>query len=141
MLARMVAEQDTNRGQARAVFGLFPANAVGDDIEIYADESRQQVLMSWHGLRQQHERPAGKPNYCLADFVAGKDSGVADYVGAFAVTAGLGIEGRLAAYERTMTTTTRSCSRRWPTAWPKLPPNGCTPRCARSSGATCRPRR
>jgi 5-methyltetrahydrofolate--homocysteine methyltransferase len=57
--------------------------------------------MSWHGLRQQHERPAGKPNYCLADFVAGKASGVADYVGAFAVTAGLGIEERLAAYERT----------------------------------------
>jgi 5-methyltetrahydrofolate--homocysteine methyltransferase len=102
MLARMVAEQDTNPWiKARAVFGLFPANAVGDDIEIYADESRQQVLMSWHGLRQQHERPEGKPNYCLADFVASKDSGVADYVGAFAVTAGLGIEGRLAAYERT----------------------------------------
>ncbi|WP_374486552.1 vitamin B12 dependent-methionine synthase activation domain-containing protein, partial [Zoogloea sp.] len=102
MLARMVAEQDTNPWvKARAVVGLFPANAVGDDIEIYADESRNEVLMSWHGLRQQHERPAGKPNYCLADFVAGKDSGVADYVGAFAVTAGLGIEGRLAAYERT----------------------------------------
>ncbi|WP_079435452.1 methionine synthase [Zoogloea sp. LCSB751] len=102
MLARMVAEQDTNPWvKARAVVGLFPANAVGDDIEIYADESRSEVLMSWHGLRQQHERPAGKPNYCLADFVAGKDSGVADYVGAFAVTAGLGIEGRLAAYERT----------------------------------------
>jgi 5-methyltetrahydrofolate--homocysteine methyltransferase len=74
---------------------------VGDDIEIYADESRSEVLMSWHGLRQQHERPAGKPNYCLADFVAGKASGVADYIGAFAVTAGLGIEERLAAYERT----------------------------------------
>ncbi|MDD2989626.1 MAG: methionine synthase [Zoogloea sp.] len=102
MLARMVAEQDTNPWiKAKAVFGLFPANAVGDDIEIYADESRSQVLMSWRGLRQQHERPAGKPNYCLSDFVAGKDSGVADYVGAFAVTAGLGIEGRLAAYERT----------------------------------------
>ncbi|MBS0371344.1 MAG: methionine synthase [Proteobacteria bacterium] len=102
MLARMVAEQDTNPWvKARAVVGLFPANAVGDDIEIYADESRSQVQMTWRGLRQQHERPAGKPNYCLADFVAGKDSGVADYVGAFAVTAGLGIEGRLAAYERT----------------------------------------
>ncbi|WP_298624544.1 vitamin B12 dependent-methionine synthase activation domain-containing protein, partial [uncultured Zoogloea sp.] len=102
MLARMVAEQDTNPWiKARGVIGLFPANAVGDDIEIYADESRSNVLMTWHGLRQQHERPAGKPNYCLADFVAGKESGVADYVGAFAVTAGLGIEGRLAAYERT----------------------------------------
>ena len=101
MLARMVAEQDTRPWvRAKAVFGLFPANAVGDDIEIYADETRSEVLMTWHGLRQQHERPAGKPHYCLADFVAGKDSGVADYVGAFAVTAGLDIEERLAAYER-----------------------------------------
>jgi 5-methyltetrahydrofolate--homocysteine methyltransferase len=102
MLARMVAEQDTNPWvQARAVFGLFPANAVGDDVEIYADESRSEVLMTWHGLRQQHERPAGKAHYCLADFVATKDSGVADYIGAFAVTAGSGIEARLAGYERT----------------------------------------
>ncbi|MBL8434693.1 MAG: methionine synthase [Zoogloea sp.] len=102
MLARMVAEQDTRPWvRAKAVFGLFPANAVGDDIEIYADETRSEVLMSWHGLRQQHERPAGKPNYCLADFVAGKASGVADYIGAFAVTAGLDIEELLAAYERT----------------------------------------
>ncbi len=102
MLARMVAEQDTHPWvKARAVFGLFPANAVGDDIEFYADESRSQVLMTWHGLRQQHERPAGKPNYCLADFVATRESGVADYVGAFAVTGGLGIETRLAAFERT----------------------------------------
>ncbi len=102
MLARMVAEQDTNPWvKARAVFGLFPANSVGDDIEIYADESRSQVLMTWHCLRQQHERPAGKPNYCLADFIAPKDSGVADYIGAFAVTAGLGIEARLAGFERT----------------------------------------
>lgn len=101
MLARMVAEQDTNPWvQAKAVFGLFPANAVGDDIEIYADESRQEVLMTWHGLRQQHERPPGKPHYCLADFVASKESGVPDYIGAFAVTAGLGIEARLAAFER-----------------------------------------
>ncbi|MBL8447455.1 MAG: methionine synthase, partial [Zoogloeaceae bacterium] len=102
MLARMVAEQDTNPWvKARAVFGLFPANSVGDDIEIYADESRSEVRMTWHGLRQQHERPAGKPNYCLADFIAPKDSGVADYIGAFAVTAGLGIEARLAGFERT----------------------------------------
>ncbi|WP_374490357.1 methionine synthase [Zoogloea sp.] len=102
MLARMVAEQDTRPWvKARAVVGLFPANSVGDDIEIYADETRSQPLITWHGLRQQHERPAGKPNYCLADFVASKASGVADYVGAFAVTAGLGIEERLEAYERT----------------------------------------
>jgi 5-methyltetrahydrofolate--homocysteine methyltransferase len=142
MLARMVAEQDTRPWvRAKAVFGLFPANAVGDDIEIYADESRSEVLMSWHGLRQQHERPAGKPNYCLADFVAGKASGVADYIGAFAVTAGLGIEGASPPTSAPTTTTTRSCSRPSPTASPRPPPNGCTPACARSSGPTPRPRR
>ena len=53
-----------------AVFGLFPANAVDDDIEIYADESRDKVLMTWHSLRQQHERPSDQPNQCLADFIA-----------------------------------------------------------------------
>ena len=69
-----------------------PCHAVGDDIEFYADEPRSQVLMTWHGLRQQHERPAGKPNYCLAGFRGACGSGVADY-GRSAVTAGLGIDG------------------------------------------------
>ncbi len=96
MLARIVAERWFS---ARAVFGLFPASAVDDDIEIYADESRSASLMCWHGLRQQHERPAGKPHWALADFVAAKDSGVADYIGAFAVTAGIGIEAKLAEFE------------------------------------------
>lgn len=82
---------------ANGVIGLFPANTVNDDdIEIYADESRQQVLMTWRGLRMQTERPVVdgvmRPNRCLADFVAPKDSGRADYVGLFAVTAGLGVE-------------------------------------------------
>ena len=77
---------------ANGVVGLWPANAVGDDIELYADDARRSVALTWHNLRQQNERPPGKPNLCLADFVAPKDSGVADYVGAFAVTAGLGIE-------------------------------------------------
>ncbi|WP_345793883.1 methionine synthase [Thauera sp. JM12B12] len=85
--------------QAKAVFGLFPANAVGDDIELYTGEDRKHLAMVWHGLRQQHERPAGKPHWCLADFVAPKDSGVPDWVGAFAVTAGLGIEARVAEFE------------------------------------------
>tara|TARA_R110001583_G_C5670685_1_gene410967 strand:+ start:15003 stop:18689 length:3687 start_codon:yes stop_codon:yes gene_type:complete len=85
--------------QARAVFGLFPANSVGDDIELYADESRDAPMMTWFGLRQQHERPAGKPHWCLADFVAPKASGVRDWCGAFAVTAGLGIEHKLAEFE------------------------------------------
>jgi 5-methyltetrahydrofolate--homocysteine methyltransferase len=81
---------------ANAVFGLFPANAVGDDIEIYADESRQQPLMTWHNLRQQHERPPGKPHYCLSDFIAGR--GTPDWVGAFAVGTGFGIEEKLAEF-------------------------------------------
>ncbi len=85
--------------QARAVFGLFPANSVGDDIEFYHDEARSQPLMTWYGLRQQHERPSGKPHWCLADFVAPKASGVRDWCGAFAVTAGIGIEHKLAEFE------------------------------------------
>ncbi|MCM8612537.1 methionine synthase [Accumulibacter sp.] len=81
---------------ARAVCGLFPANAVGDDIEVYADESRQHRLMTWHNLRQQNERPQGKPHYCLSDFVA--DRGTPDWIGAFAVSAGFGIEEKLAEF-------------------------------------------
>ena len=94
MLARIVGEKWLT---ANAVFGLYPANAVGDDIELYSDESRRETLMRWHSLRQQHERPAGKPNYCLADFVA--ERGNADWVGAFAVTAGIGIESKLAEFD------------------------------------------
>lgn len=82
---------------ANAVFGLYPANTVGDDIEIYADEARQMAQTVWKNLRQQHERPSGKPHYCLADFVA--DKGTPDWIGAFAVTAGLGIEKKLAEFE------------------------------------------
>jgi 5-methyltetrahydrofolate--homocysteine methyltransferase len=84
---------------ANGAIALLPANSIGDDIELYADEGREKVVLTWHNLRQQSERPSGKPNYCLADFVAPKDSGVADYVGAFAVTAGLGIEKKLAEFE------------------------------------------
>jgi len=85
---------------ASAVFGLFAANSVNsDDIEIYAGEERKNVLMSWHNLRQQNVKPTGRPNLCLADFVAPKGSGVADYLGAFAVTAGIGIEKKLAEFE------------------------------------------
>jgi 5-methyltetrahydrofolate--homocysteine methyltransferase len=86
---------------ANAVFGIFPANSIngGDDIEIYADEKRDRVLMTWHNLRQQNVKPTGRPNLCLGDFVAPKDSGVKDYIGAFAVTAGIGIDKRVKAYE------------------------------------------
>jgi 5-methyltetrahydrofolate--homocysteine methyltransferase len=85
---------------ANAVFGLFPAAAVEDDIEIYADESRERRLMTWHNLRQQNVKPTGRPNYCLADFIAPRGAGVKDYIGAFAVTAGIGIEKKLDAFER-----------------------------------------
>lgn len=86
--------------EARAVVGFFPANSVGDDdIEIYTDEPRQQVLMTLHSLRQQSEKPPGRPNASLTDFVAPKDSGVADYIGAFAVTAGIGIDEHVARFE------------------------------------------
>ncbi|MDR3213871.1 MAG: methionine synthase, partial [Azoarcus sp.] len=83
---------------ARAVFGLFPANSVGDDIAFYADEHRATPLSVWRGLRQQHEHAPGKPNLCLADYIAPRSSGVADWCGAFAVTAGLGIETKLAEF-------------------------------------------
>jgi len=66
---------------------------------LYADETRERALLTWHNLRQQNERPAGKPNYCLADFVAPKASDVRDYVGAFAVTTGTGVDARVAAYK------------------------------------------
>ncbi|MGA7178342.1 MAG: methionine synthase [Thiobacillaceae bacterium] len=76
---------------AHGVIGLFPANTVNsDDIDIYADESRTQPLMTWHNLRQQMEKPLDRPNLCLADFIAPKETGVKDYVGGFAVTAGGG---------------------------------------------------
>jgi len=86
---------------ANAVFGLFPANTVNsDDIEIYTDETRSKVAMTWHNLRQQTKKPADIPNYCLADFIAPKDSGVADYIGGFAVTTGIGIDARVAEFEK-----------------------------------------
>jgi 5-methyltetrahydrofolate--homocysteine methyltransferase len=84
---------------ANGVFGLWPANSIGDDIEIYAGDQRERVLMTWHNLRQQAQKPAGNPNQCLADFVAPKDSGVPDYVGAFAVTAGIGIDAKVREFE------------------------------------------
>jgi 5-methyltetrahydrofolate--homocysteine methyltransferase len=86
---------------ANAVFGLFPANSVNhDDIEIYTDETRKKVSITWHNLRQQTKKPADVPNYCLADFIAPKASGVADYIGGFAVTAGMGIDPLVAAFEK-----------------------------------------
>ncbi|MGY2490520.1 methionine synthase [Cupriavidus sp. CP313] len=89
---------------ANGVIALLPANTVNDDdIEIYTDETRSKVALTWHNLRQQSERPVvggvRRPNRCLADFVAPRESGIADYVGLFAVTAGLGVEKKEAQFE------------------------------------------
>jgi len=88
---------------ANGVIGLYPANTVGDDdIEIYTDATRSDVLMTWRGLRMQTVRPVvdgvKRPNRCLADFIAPKGSGVADHIGLFAVTAGLGVDKKEAQF-------------------------------------------
>ena len=70
---------------ANGALGLFPANSVGDDIEVYADESRKEVVAVFRTLRQQAEKTDGQPYYALADFIAPKDSGIPDYLGGFAV--------------------------------------------------------
>ncbi len=85
---------------ARAVYGLFPANSVGDDIEVYTDESRSEVLATFHTLRQQLEKPEGDANYALADFIAPKSTGLADYLGGFAVTTGIGLEALCGRFEK-----------------------------------------
>jgi 5-methyltetrahydrofolate--homocysteine methyltransferase len=77
---------------ARGVYGFWPANSSGDDVEIYRDEDRREVIATFHFLRQQMLKPAGQANYCLADFVAPKESGRPDYLGGFAVTAGIGAD-------------------------------------------------
>ena len=100
--AQKLLEQIIDEGwlQSRAVIGLFPADSVGDDIVVYQDEDRDTSLATLHQLRQQRQKRAGQPNLCLADFVAPRDAGVADYIGAFAVTAGLGMEPHVAEFER-----------------------------------------
>ena len=87
--------------KANAVFGLFPANSVeDDDIEIYADENKQEVLAKIVGLRQQTVHPGDRPNLSLADFIAPRDSGTRDTIGAFAVTAGIGLDRLVETYEQ-----------------------------------------
>jgi 5-methyltetrahydrofolate--homocysteine methyltransferase len=89
--------------QADAVVAFYPANTIGDDIVLYSDEAREHPLFVWHNLRQQAERPlidgVRRPNRCLADYVAPKDSGVADYLGCFAVTTGHGVEKKVAEFQ------------------------------------------
>jgi 5-methyltetrahydrofolate--homocysteine methyltransferase len=77
---------------AKAVYGFFPANSRGDDIVLYQSEQRNEELMMLHHLRQQNQKPPGKANQCLSDFIAPETSGLPDYLGAFAVTAGIGLE-------------------------------------------------
>ena len=97
MLAEFVANKSL---KLQAVYGLFPANAVGDDVEVYTNGSRQHLRTKFHFLRQQIEKGDGTPNWCLADFIAPRQSGIsnlkseipADYLGAFAVTSGHGLK-------------------------------------------------
>ena len=97
MLDKLVKEKWL---QARAAVGFFPANSSGDDdIEVYADELRNSVAYRLHNLRQQKSKPQNQPQSCLADFIAPGPSGRADYIGAFAVTAGIGIDAHVARFE------------------------------------------
>ena len=101
LLHRMIEEKAIT---ARAVIGFFPANAVGDDIEVYSNGSRSEVLATFHLLRQQWDKSRQRANlppedFCLADFIAPKESGIPDYIGAFAVTAGVGGDEYAAALE------------------------------------------
>ncbi|WP_338862343.1 methionine synthase [Mycetohabitans rhizoxinica] len=102
MLARLIQGRWLS---ANGVIALLPANTVNDDdIEIYTDESRTQVALTWRNLRQQSVRPVvdgvTRPNRCLADFIAPRASGIADYIGLFAVTAGLGVDTREKQFEQ-----------------------------------------
>jgi 5-methyltetrahydrofolate--homocysteine methyltransferase len=96
LLDRIVAEKLLT---ARAVLGFWPANSVGDDIELYGDESRAEVVAIVHTLRQQMEKPPGRPNQALADFIAPRSLDVPDYFGGFAVTAGFGSAELAAGFE------------------------------------------
>ena len=96
MLQNIVNE---NWLEARAVVGLFPANSVGDDIEIYANESRNEVIHKQITLRQQTKKVAGQPNLALSDFIAPKESGIEDYIGGFVVTTGIGLDEHVQRFE------------------------------------------
>jgi 5-methyltetrahydrofolate--homocysteine methyltransferase len=100
MLERIIAERWLT---ANGALAFYPANSVGDDIEVYRDESRREVLFTWHGLRQQTRKPVvdgrPNPNQCLSDFIAPSRTGIADYIGLFAVTSGIGLEAREAVFQ------------------------------------------
>lgn len=96
MLEKMISEQWT---QANGVIGFFPANSVGDDIEIYADDNRDKVIATFRMLRQQTRKSKDKPNLCLSDFIAPKSTGIPDYIGGFAVTSGINMEAKLKMFD------------------------------------------
>jgi len=97
MLKQIVSEKWLT---AKAVVGIFPANSVGDDIEIYSDESRSEVINIQYTLRQQTKKTGGQPNIAFSDFIAPKESGVKDYIGGFVVTTGHGIDEHVARFEK-----------------------------------------
>ncbi len=96
LLRRIV---DETRLRARGAYGFFPANAVGDDVEVYTDEKRAGLLTTFHFLRQQSDKQGREANFALSDFVAPREAGRVDYVGAFAVTAGIGCDALVAEFE------------------------------------------
>jgi 5-methyltetrahydrofolate--homocysteine methyltransferase len=97
MLSQIIRERWL---EARAVFGLFPANSVGDDIEIYEDLNRHNILCIQRSLRQQTKKTSGQPNLALADYIAPKESGINDYIGGFVVTTGIGIDEHIQRFEQ-----------------------------------------
>ena len=96
MLDKIIAEKWLTN---KAVVGIWPANAVGEDIEVYTDELRNKVAAKFFTIRQQQKKKAGIPNHSLVDFIAPKESGVKDYIGGFVVTAGIGIEEHIEQFE------------------------------------------
>lgn len=97
MLKKVIAEKWL---RANAVIGMYPAASIGDDIEVYTDDSRSTVKTTLHTLRQQSKKPEGQYNLALADFIAPKETGAADYIGGFAVTAGIGIDEKVDEFEK-----------------------------------------
>jgi 5-methyltetrahydrofolate--homocysteine methyltransferase len=85
---------------ARGVIGLYPCNSTGDDVEVYSDETRSCLLTTFRFLRNQQQKETGEPNLCLSDYIAPRESGYVDYIGGFAVTAGLGVEEWAARFEQ-----------------------------------------
>ena len=135
MLKRIISEKWFT---PRAVVGFWPANTVGDDIRLFTGRTRDTELATFHTLRQQHSKRAGRPNLALSDFVA--PEGVPDHVGGFVVTAGPEEAEISARFDRANDNYARSWSRRWPTAWPRRWPRRCMPACAATIGAMRRKR-